>query len=155
MKMIIKAALLLAAIISFSSMTASAAESKIKVYNRNIASTGKGFHKELRVEAPEYKKVSLGDIELEHAKRVIDGEDVEILHVKGRVENMSDSFLSGIKVEARLLDANGKVLASGYDGVLPRILRQKDSRVGTFSVKMPYVDGATMCEVDLSWAGKR
>lgn len=150
-----KTIFLLTAMVVFSSMTASAAESKIKVYNKNIASTEKGFHKELRVEAPEYKKVSLGDIELEHARREIGGEEVEVLYVKGRVENMSNSFLSGIKVDARLLDAKGKVLASGYDGVLPRILRQKDSRAGTFNVKMPYVDGAAMCEVDLSWAGKR
>jgi len=151
----IKSVWLLGAFFLLSSVSVSAAETTTKVYYKNIESSERGFRKELRVEAPEYKRAVLADLEMRIAQRTIDGEDVQVLYVKGRVKNMSNGILAGVKVEARLLDEKGKVLASGYDGVLPRILREKDARAGTFSIPMPYDDAASECRLDIFWSGKR
>ncbi len=60
------------------------------------------------------------------------------LVIKGEVHNLSHTVLSGVEVEAALVDAGNAVLARQDVLTVPEILRSKRHKFGYFTLKLPY-----------------
>ncbi|WP_297058517.1 hypothetical protein [Thermosulfurimonas sp.] len=60
------------------------------------------------------------------------------LIIKGKVHNLSHTVLSGVEVEAALVDAGNAILARQDVLTVPEILRSKRHKFGYFTIKLPY-----------------
>ncbi|QJA06270.1 hypothetical protein FVE67_05385 [Thermosulfurimonas marina] len=60
------------------------------------------------------------------------------LIIKGEVHNLSHTVLSGVEVEAVLVDAGNAILARQDVLTVPEILGSKRHKFGYFTIKLPY-----------------